>query len=148
MVVTVVPVREEDVEGLYDALDVVCKECKFFPLTKAPPLEIIRQYTISAIASGGTNFVALNNSQVVGWCDIYVNQKEGYQHSGDLGMGLLAKYRGQGIGTQLLHATLCRAKELGLERIELEVLESNIPAITLYEKVGFRMEGEKVSVNP
>ncbi|HMF33222.1 MAG TPA: GNAT family N-acetyltransferase [Candidatus Lokiarchaeia archaeon] len=122
----------------------VCKEGKFFPRTKAPPLEIIRQYTLSAIASGGTNFVALDDSQVVGWCGIYVNQKEGCQHSGDLGMGLLAKYRGQGIGTELLHGALCRAKELGLERVELEVLESNLPAITLYEKRGIsqgRQEG-------
>ena len=39
--------------------------------------------------------------------------------------------------------TIEKAKHTGLERIELEVFASNDPAIALYKKLGFAVEGLK-----
>lgn len=58
-------------------------------------------------------------------------------------MGVHARYRRSGIGQQLIARTIQKAKEIGLERIELEVFASNAPAIKLYEKLGFVTEGIK-----
>ena len=58
-------------------------------------------------------------------------------------MGVHKDYRGQGIGTRLLGATLDAAEKYGLERVELEVYTSNTRAIRLYEKRGFITEGVK-----
>jgi ribosomal protein S18 acetylase RimI-like enzyme len=60
-------------------------------------------------------------------------------------MGVLESYRHQGIGTRLITAALNRAKARGLERVELEVFDSNVPAIDLYEKMGFSREGIKIA---
>ena len=49
--------------------------------------------------------------------------------------------RGGGYGTQLLAALLRRAEENGAERIFLEVRESNVPAIRMYEAAGFEKVG-------
>ena len=38
------------------------------------------------------------------------------------------------------------AKDFGMEKIELEVYTSNLPAIKLYEKRGFILEGIKKKV--
>ena len=47
-------------------------------------------------------------------------------------------YRRRGLAEQLLHQSFCLCRELGVERVLLEVRESNLPAIRLYEKLHFR----------
>ena len=45
--------------------------------------------------------------------------------------------RGQGIGEEILVRQLDKARSLGVEKIFLDVRESNEVAISLYEKLGF-----------
>jgi ribosomal protein S18 acetylase RimI-like enzyme len=80
---------------------------------------------------------------IVGWCDIAVKKREGFRHVGDLGMGVLKDFRGQGLGRALLEKTLAAAREQKLERVELEVYASNLVAVRLYERHGFQLEGRK-----
>jgi L-phenylalanine/L-methionine N-acetyltransferase len=80
---------------------------------------------------------------VVGWCDIIPIDREGFEHSGRMGMGVLAEYRGQGIGHELATRAIEHAREAGLERVELGVFTSNTRAIRLYEQLGFVTEGIK-----
>ena len=50
--------------------------------------------------------------------------------------------RGKGIGSEALSLTMeFGFQELNLHRIQLNVLSYNAPAITLYEKLGFKKEG-------
>jgi len=70
-------------------------------------------------------------------------KKDTFSHCGVLGMGVVADFRGQGIGQKLIKAALQRAKENGLEKVELEVFHTNTNAISLYEKMGFVVEGRK-----
>jgi ribosomal protein S18 acetylase RimI-like enzyme len=70
-------------------------------------------------------------------------EREGFTHRGTLGMGVHADFRRRGIGTRLIDEAISRAKDQRLERIELEVFASNTPAITLYKKTGFVIEGVK-----
>ncbi|MEP6757424.1 MAG: GNAT family N-acetyltransferase, partial [Chthonomonadales bacterium] len=80
---------------------------------------------------------------VIGWCDIVPKKMEGFRHIGTLGMGIKEGYRGQGIGSRLMESTLNRAKEIGLERVELDAFATNTNAIALYKKFGFEVEGVK-----
>jgi L-phenylalanine/L-methionine N-acetyltransferase len=49
---------------------------------------------------------------------------------------------GRGVGTELMEAALDLADNwLNLTRIELRVYVDNAPAIALYEKFGFEVEG-------
>ena len=47
-------------------------------------------------------------------------------------------YRGKGIATQLLAHVLDKARETGCSLATLEVRRSNVPAIALYERAGFK----------
>ena len=58
-------------------------------------------------------------------------------------MGLLPHVRGQGLGRRLAEAAIERAWADGLERIELEVFGSNFPAMNLYQRLSFVVEGVK-----
>lgn len=139
--VRIVPIAEEAVEGFHRCLDSVAREQRYLAFLQAPPLEATRGFVLSNIARNVPQFVALCGSDVVGWCDISPKMWEGYTHCGSLGMGVRRDARQLGIGTMLLERTLDAARELGLERVELEVFASNTSAIRLYEKAGFAVEG-------
>jgi putative acetyltransferase len=64
------------------------------------------------------------------------------QHAGTIGMGVHDGYVGRGIGTRLLRALLDTADNwLNLRRVELTVFADNAPAVALYERHGFAVEG-------
>lgn len=123
-------------------LDAVARERRFLIFLEAPPLDGIQQFVASNLQRGGVQYFALDDrEQVVGWCDINRHQREGYRHSGALGIGLLPAYRGDGLGARLALTALVAARRNGIERIELEVWASNTNAIALYHQLGFVDEG-------
>ena len=67
------------------------------------------------------------------------------RHVGKIGMAVRDDWQGQGVGTALLQAAVDLAdKWLNLIRLELTVYTDNEPAIRLYEKFGFTIEGTLV----
>jgi ribosomal protein S18 acetylase RimI-like enzyme len=141
--IRIVPIAKEHIEGFHACLDSVARERRYLAFIEAPPLGSAREFVLSNIERDIPQFVALNGEDVIGWCDISLLRLEGFTHCGRLGMGVHKHFRSMGIGTKLIEQTIGKAKEKGLERIELEVFASNIPAIKLYEKIGFVMEGVK-----
>ena len=103
----------------------------------------MRDVRVLRPARGG-QFVALDEGgEVVGWCDVVRDDREGFRHAWRLGMGLLPAVRGRGVGRRLAEAAMAAARAKGAERIELEVFASNTHAIALYERLGFAREGVK-----
>ena len=49
--------------------------------------------------------------------------------------------RRQGVGRALAEAALAEARRLGSRRVQLAVVESNRPALALFEAAGFEREG-------
>jgi len=62
-------------------------------------------------------------------------------HVADLGMAIIARYRNQGIGSQMLAYLLDWARRKGLHKVTLGVFANNKRAIHIYEKIGFTVEG-------
>ena len=60
-------------------------------------------------------------------------------------MVVAAEARGKGIGTQLMEELLDRAQQAKSQSVFLEVRESNVAAISLYRKFGFRQTGRRKS---
>ncbi len=69
------------------------------------------------------------------------------RHVGEIGMMVRDDWQGKGIGTALLQALVDLAdKWLNLYRLELDVYTDNEPAIKLYKKFGFEIEGKRVGM--
>jgi RimJ/RimL family protein N-acetyltransferase len=130
----------EDLESFQRCLDAVARERKWLAFLEAPPIEAVRDFVLR---NAPIQFVAVRHGEVVGWCDVTPSQRDGFRHSGTLGMGLLPGFRSRGFGRKLLQETIDAAHEVGLTRIELEVLAANQPATRLYERLGFNHEGRK-----
>jgi RimJ/RimL family protein N-acetyltransferase len=126
-----------------ECLDSVAREQRYLAQVEALPLEKIQAFVKDSVASDAVQFFALDGERVVGWADIFPSWAHAVSHCGSLGMGVLAPYRGRGIGTKLLQACVEKAWVKGITRIELEARADNAAAIALYEKLGFQHEALK-----
>lgn len=143
MTIDIVRIAEAHAAGFHACLDAVAREKRYLAQLEAPALDRTLAFVRDNIAKDAAQFVALDGDLVVGWCDVFPAWPAACQHRGSLGMGVLAAYRGQGIGRRLMAATLAHARSQGLTRVELEVRADNAPAIRLYESMGFVHEGRK-----
>lgn len=110
---------------------------------EAPSFASTWEFVKGNLARGEIQLVAIEDGEVIGWCDILRRQFEGYRHCGTLGIGVLPEHRGRGVGKRLITEALRQAASKGIERVELEVYASNVRARALYEKLGFITEGRK-----
>ena len=138
--VIVRPIATSDAASYRICLDSVAHERRYLAQMEALPLERIEAFVRESVAQGAAQFVAVDGSTVVGWADVFSNWASAVSHCGILGMGVLAEYRGRGIGTTLLSACLGKAAAKGISRVVLEVRADNSNAIHLYEKAGFAVE--------
>lgn len=86
--------------------------------------------------------VATNENEIAGIVAFYKNETTKSIYVPYVCTGV--KYRGMGIGSQLLQKLIAYADSLGFP-IELEVLKTNISAIMLYQRAGFEVCGESLS---
>ena len=133
----------DDARGFWSALSSVALERKYILTIEPPPFERAEAFVRENIEKGHAQYVALHDEKVIGWADIIPLKHPKMTHVGALGMGVLAAYRGRGIGSQLLEKTVEHAWASGLKRLELEVFADNEPAIRLYKKHGYVQEGLK-----
>ena len=80
-------------------------------------------------------YVYFENEAPLGYVGIYSILDEGYITN----LAVLKEHRKKGIATSLLSQLISNENNLGF--ISLEVRESNLPAISLYEKFNFKKEG-------
>ncbi|MFP4435781.1 MAG: GNAT family N-acetyltransferase [Chloroflexaceae bacterium] len=87
--------------------------------------------------------VACADDQVIGAIGLVVNSAPRLRHVAAIcKLAVSGAWQGQGIGSRLLTAALDLADNwLNLVRIELFVYADNAPAIALYAKFGFVVEG-------
>jgi GNAT superfamily N-acetyltransferase len=118
MTIDIARIAEAHAAGFHACLDAVAREKRFLAQLEAPPLERTLAFVRDSIAKDASQFVALDGDRVVGWCDVLPAWPAARQHRGALGMGVLAAYRGQGVGQRLMAATLAHARSKGLTRVD------------------------------
>jgi ribosomal protein S18 acetylase RimI-like enzyme len=139
--IEIVPIALDHVEGFHRALDSVARERKYLSIFEAFPVAAMADFILRQNKTGGPAFVALKVGEVIGWCDIRRQALPAFAHRGSVGMGVVAQWRGRGIGSRLLNAAIEDGFRRGLVRVELEVRADNARAIALYERIGFVREG-------
>lgn len=121
-------------------------------LAKGPPPENrVLQIVERVVKEQIPNFVAIDAQELVGAVEVFPGSMCGFNDEnadrrGYLGIQLAKRYRGRGFGRKLMQAAIDDARRYGFEVIELTVFQSNIAAIELYEKLGFKHKGHGKSV--
>ncbi|WP_175816403.1 GNAT family N-acetyltransferase [Burkholderia diffusa] len=101
------------------------------------------QKRLDNVREHGVSLVAEIDGTVVGHLGLHPELNPRRRHAAALGMMVDAARHGRGIGGRLLAAAIDLAENwLNITRLELTVFTDNRAAIALYEKHGFRIEGE------
>ena len=81
--------------------------------------------------------VAMDGGMLAG----YIGSQSAGGESDIMNVAVKPEYRGRGIAVRLIDALTAELRRRGMEAITLEVRESNLPAIQLYEKLCFKAVG-------
>jgi RimJ/RimL family protein N-acetyltransferase len=90
----------------------------------------------------GVYFLALDGERIIGFLGAFTGwfaRNRGVVYIAHV--GLRAEYRGRRIGGRLFDAVESWARERGAHRLELQVAVGNAPALALYRRQGFAIEG-------
>jgi L-phenylalanine/L-methionine N-acetyltransferase len=106
------------------------------------PSEEAWKERLSKFSERDYGLVACVEGEIVGMLSLHVSPRLRRAHVGDLGMAVHDKWAGKGVGTALMKAAIDLADNwLNLARLELSVYTDNQPALRLYKKLGFEIEG-------
>jgi GNAT superfamily N-acetyltransferase len=111
----IVPIERRHIAGFREVLDGVARERRYLVFLEAPPAAEVRRFVLGNLRNGVSQFVAVEDGQVVGWCDVVPKTREALRHSGVLGMGVAATHRSRGIGAALLQAAIALYRRFGFE---------------------------------
>ncbi len=139
-------VRQSDAEKLVKLIEEVEKTSDsmlFEADERKIPAEQFRKRIESFGQDASTVLVVEKQEELVGYLIVVAGNANRAKHSAYLVIGISAKHRGQGIGSQLFKELDIWAKEYQLHRLELTVMESNSAGVALYQKNGFEIEGVK-----
>ena len=85
------------------------------------------------------------NNQIIGLLFFVANPKKKNSHTGEFGVSVHPEFQGINVGRILVEALLNWARENSkIEKIYLNVFDTNRPAIKLYKDLGFMVEGRHV----
>lgn len=90
-----------------------------------------------------TILMAEAEGKLVGYLAARGGRARRNKHTVYIVIGVLASYRGKGVGTLLFTELERWARTKGIHRLELTVVADNQRAISLYRKMGFEQEGIK-----
>ncbi len=101
------------------------------------PTEGIHKLVACAADEGG-------GERVVGEINLITTSRPRRRHAAEIAMAVHDAYQGQGIGAALMVAAIDLADRwIALDRLELEVYTDNEPAVRLYKRFAFEIEGTK-----
>jgi RimJ/RimL family protein N-acetyltransferase len=131
------PASQADATAMAELFAAVAEERN--GIASEPPVDVAERAARFA-ASSASSIVAAVGDEIVGMIHTEVS-RPGF---GELGMLVDRDWRGRGVGSALLQATIDWARGHGLHKLSLEVFAHNTAAIALYRKCGFVEEGHRV----
>jgi ribosomal protein S18 acetylase RimI-like enzyme len=128
--IEILPVTDVDQHAFLGALNAAYADY-FIPIRMAPAslAELIRRESIDLSVSAAATY----QGQVIGMGMLAHREQRGWIG----GMGVIPTFRRQGVGRQIMHYLMDRARDLNLATVQLEVITQNTPAHNLYLSLGF-----------
>ena len=142
-------VKESDAAAfldLWNALDTETEFMLFEPGERKATLETQKTRLANAAVSEDVQiFVleAVGSDHIVGFCAGRRSSNFRDKHSLHIVIGIRQAYTGKKWGGALISELESWAKSHGISRLELSVMVNNPNAISLYKKLGFKVEGTK-----
>ena len=144
-VVVIHDATEDDLQAIIDLWNRVASEGKYLATEHVTDFQH-RWFAQTIKGKTGLWVVSKIDARIVGACNVIPRGLGGVNKSRHVltsGMAVLKEYRGIGIGKALMNYVINWAKTQNYEKISLSVFSTNAPALNLYQKFGFKIEGVK-----
>lgn len=130
---------QQDEEALHEIFREVVESASQFPYESGSIEEFRRQF----FTPEGRVYVCHSlDGKVIGGFYLKANYSGRSSHIANAAYMICKPYRGKGVGTLLIKASLHLAKELGFQAMQFNmVLSENTDAVRLYKKLGFSIVG-------
>jgi len=139
--------RPEDAAALISLQRAIFGETSFMLFAPdeylATPEEVSAQLAKVASSRSSRRLLAEDQGNLVGFLGLVGSTVPRLRHSAQLVVGVLRSHWHRGVGKALLSEAIRWAPTAGLSRLELFVMKPNSRAISLYEHLGFRVEGHR-----
>jgi ribosomal protein S18 acetylase RimI-like enzyme len=132
----------QDVRFLRDML----RHAYYWRMNESADLPVAR-YVLNWGRPGDEGLVALDDANPVGaaWYRLFPREEAGFgfvdEQTPELTIAVVPSRRGKGFGHELMTGLLERARRAGYDALSLSVAKTS-PAVSLYQRYGFRMVGE------
>ncbi len=90
-------------------------------------------------------FVGILNGEFAGFVAVVTGPSPRASHRASIVIGVRKAYYGKSVGTSLMTKAEAWAQEVSISRLELTVIERNVPALALYKKMGYTVEGTRIN---
>ena len=144
MTVTIRVARARDANALVDLAESVGAEPEAWLIADGDWRSVAQERRYLRLAARSRHvgvFVAESEGRIVGRLTIARDGHPASRHVADVGLMVARAARGRGVGTALLASADDWSRASGIAKIELHVFPHNLPAIALYESLGYRREG-------
>jgi RimJ/RimL family protein N-acetyltransferase len=132
------PYLVEDLSRLMNTINAVCGDSPWMATRSFVPT-LLWTHAISVEECHCHQIlIAEVNSEIIGWCRSFPLSCSTLPLQVELGIGLLSRYRNQGIGSELILRSSQWAKERGLQVVHLTVDSRNSIAVHVFTKCGFQ----------
>lgn len=130
---------EDDWSGIWDIFrDVISRGDTY---TYAPDMTEEQAKDIW-VRNGCRGFVVTHGDKIVGTYTLRTNKPGFGNHVANAGYMVHRDYRGRGVAQTMCRASLKEAKRLGYQAMQFNfVVSTNLPAVTLWQKMGFQIVG-------
>ncbi|TCP70107.1 GNAT family N-acetyltransferase [Baia soyae] len=136
-----------DAEKLLDYGRNIAEESPYLIITpeemKVEDVASEEKWIKSFEASGNVLLVAEIEGEIVGSLNCNRLRRSRVRHIGTMGIAVRKSYWNQKVGTKLIEALFEWAKENEMEEIQLTVIKHNDRAKHVYQKLGFKVIGER-----
>lgn len=139
---TIRPARQEDFEGLVDAIREVTAE-ETYVVAEGIAERLLYEDTVMRhnTVESRVFFVATDDGDVVGWTHLDLPQMDKMQSAAKLTVGVREAYRDNGVGSQLLDRGLDWAAANGFHKVYNSIPSTNDEALAFLESHGWNTEG-------
>lgn len=97
----------------------------------------VNDFKESIMSKNNLYLIVETNNKIIGYCGYRGIAGEGYIYN----VAVKEDYRGKSIAYKLMTHLINEGRKRGIKEFTLEVRQSNIGAIKLYEKLGFKTIG-------
>jgi RimJ/RimL family protein N-acetyltransferase len=136
---------EQDAAGLLRHLDEAAGETDFLAFARGEVGLTLEQEAAFVrrlhAEEGGVMLKATLEGELAAVASLLRLSRSRVRHSASLGLSVRKPYWALGLGRAISEAVILEARRLRLTRIELRVRHDNARAISLYESLGFQLEG-------